>query len=304
MSEKKIVDGPKVCDKLRDLKIDTGVESKNGCKTECGVGCEDGCEPGCDTCHCEDSLDIFERCVQDPCSAACNDLDEEQSDCAVEEEHDCEPYMDDELDPLQENVVCDGHEYGRGPKGEKRARDGKNDCESRCSNCHRLRRWKTDGHADDPSEPVLRCSRTNSFMSQLSRQASRQSLPDAGDALDMSPGSRSRSRSSFSGTGAIPTHLYCLERFVSSELDSAAEFFFKGDSADENTRMASPVTSITSQHCPSILHATTSTSPVGSAGQTQTKEADRASPEAIPAFLTRRKSRMSSIEVSLLNSLS
>ncbi|SCV00284.1 LAMI_0G04038g1_1 [Lachancea mirantina] len=262
-----------------------------------------------DVCECDDSLDIFERCVQDPCSDAWEGLDEEASDC-------------DDEDVLLEGVQA---QYARAVPVQARQQtsgNSENTDMPRCSTCHRLRRWKKCADCD---EPMLRCSRTSSFMVQLSRQASRQSMPDAPDNalpspthhnLDASVSSRSRSRSSFSGSAAIPTHLYCLERFVSSELDSAtAEFFEPAEPTvsrephDETPQVArSPELPFNASQdscrskssCSSPSNSDTSPYPgLSNAAAPSSKN----STYSIPSLIHRRKSRVSSIEVSLLNSM-
>lgn len=255
-------------------------------------------------CGCEDELDIFERFVQDPCMDAWEGLDEEE---------DRSQWEDEELDP-----VCEGVEGF----GQKAAKTGKANI---CSNCHRLRRWKTAATSQDPEEPVLRCSRTNSFMSQLSRQASRQSLPDAGESTCTSPvqlasptqpsgqsleigpsytrpvsRSRSRSRSSFGATSAIPAHIYCLERFVSCELDSNAECFFKNEVSPHPTDSSATST----LGSPGASDPATSPHLSGALSSASSSNSAKALSDVQPLFLNKRKSRVSSIEVSLLNSFS
>ncbi|SCU89676.1 LANO_0D05952g1_1 [Lachancea nothofagi CBS 11611] len=252
-------------------------------------------------CECEDKLDIFERFVQDPCMNSWEGLDEEDGGDEEDEDDDDVPSQweeDEYLGAVQEGVEGFG---GRTAKSTTKP--------NVCTKCHKTRRWKTRGStAQDPDEPVLRCSRTNSFMSQLSRQASRQSLPDAseplqaGSSVEIGPtctGSRSRSRSSFGASSAIPAHLYCLERFVSCELDSAAECFFKKDlPAPHNSITTSPTASVGSPGSPTLSRVLSSSSSTNTA---------KNSPEAhsqAPFSLSKRKSRVSSIELSLLNSLS
>lgn len=123
-----------------------------------------------------------------------------------------------------------------------------------CSNCHGLRKPRSKSSASYngysfslDSNPV---SRTNSIVIPLSKQPTRQSIASSVGCLDtnntinnnslsfgsptnitdegaIDPKSSNGSRSSISlSTNAIPTHLYSLERYVSSELDSATESFF------------------------------------------------------------------------------
>ncbi|CAR22535.1 KLTH0D05764p [Lachancea thermotolerans CBS 6340] len=270
-------------------------EVKDSKKVSC---CSRASDPTENICECEDELDIFERFVQDPCMNAWEDLDEEGRPSQWE---------DDELDP-----VCEGVEgFAR-----KQVRTSK---PCICSNCHHPRRWKTSSTAQDFDEPVLRCSRTNSFMSQLSRQASRQSLPDPGEgtcgspthpgysqpSLEIGPSrsnsvSRTRSRSSFGASSAIPAHIYCLERFVSSELDSAAENFCRKDPLTLNT--VSPTTSTICS--PSGSDSATSPQMAGVLSSSSSTNSAKNNADIQPVFLSKRKSRVSSIEVSLLNSFS
>ncbi|SCU94743.1 LADA_0G10858g1_1 [Lachancea dasiensis] len=255
-------------------------------------------------CDCEDTLDIFERFVQDPCIDSWEDLDEGVAGAdgqhigkgpTNESEDQVVQFASGGVLSTTRKGVDQHGEYGEGKSSPPKA--------SICTKCHKQRRWITvsDDGQQDLDEPVLRCSRANSIMSQLSRQASRQSLPGSpeplliGGSVEIGPtaaSSRSRSRSSFGATSAIPSHLYCLERFVSCELDSAAESFFQKD--QKNLNLSSPASS-GSPSSPSLamhsasMHATDTAADIGG---------------HIPFSLTKRRSRVSSIELSLLKSLS
>ncbi|SCV01461.1 LAME_0G16358g1_1 [Lachancea meyersii CBS 8951] len=260
-------------------------------------------------CNCEDELDIFERFVQDPCMDSWENLDEDK-DVSTEPQD----YPDESSSQWEDEEYLDTVAEGVESLDYKASRVANPNV---CSKCHKLRRWKTGGSAaQDSDEPVLRCSRTNSFMSQLSRQASRQSLPDPTESMHIAggpggpateigascTGPRSRSRSSFGGSSAIPAHLYCLERFVSCELDSAAECFFKKDPPlHVCTSMASPTASVGSPGSPTLSRvlSTPSSSTTAKNGNDLTQT------QAHPIMpLAKRKSRVSSIELSLLNSMS
>ncbi|SCU92251.1 LAFA_0F09076g1_1 [Lachancea sp. 'fantastica'] len=276
-------------------------------------------------CNCEDELDIFERFVQDPCMDSWEDLDEDKDgdgdgegkgelhEHLQDEEYGSPKWEDEEvLDPVTEGVESMQYKGTRLGLGSGTGNQNPNVC----SKCHKLRRWKTGGSTtqDSADEPILRCSRTNSFMSQLSRQASRQSLPDSTENAVPSVGSpaengvnmsgswtRSRSRSSFGGSCAIPAHLYCLERFVSCELDSAAECFFRKNPPP-------PLTCTTSASADPPGSPTLSRVLSGSSSTSKPVQNDliqhstQTQLSTVP--LTKRRSRVSSIELSLMNSMS
>lgn len=276
-----------------------------------------------ESCECRNdcrNLGIFERSVQDPCSDACDDEDEEAD--ISELETDDALYFEDELDPLDEEGEGGAGSQLVDREGSRRrlftslARVARKLSSSnaqqvsKCNGCHRPRNARPNSKSyieqEDAGTSHLsqRCSRTNSFILQLSRQASRQSLPDASDyQIASATGGggggndiRSRSRSSVGGTSGIPTHLYSLERFVSSELDSATESFFNKEQKLEDPlspsspRLSSGVSSVSSTTT-TLNSGSNATSPCAATHNT-------------PLFLNQRKRKKSFIEISLAGSFS
>ncbi|AMD22920.1 HHR151Cp [Eremothecium sinecaudum] len=260
-------------------------------------------------CQCRNGMGIFERSVEDQGS------DVWYSDTSEEEKSDMEEEFDLSGDGGNEGRFAQktapevlGNEIGN--VSQQLDGDNKNgrlsiSPSANCSNmrgirkqqlCTRCGKVKTGMSPSrggfDPDDISFNRPRTNSIILQLSRETTRQSFLDStnaglatsSDGMNQEESScRLRTRSSFI---AIPTHIYSLEKYVGTELDSAAESFFDKDvklSASSPIGGQSSIASPTYPSCSSI--------------SSHSNVNDKLSPP--PLFLEKRKRRKSHIELSL-----
>lgn len=215
--------------------------------------------------------------------------------------------------------------------------DKRNSCECSCAccpNCHKFKRARSNSGVsfDLDSRQASRNrsissfggtafrpesssgSRAGSIVVPLSKQSTHASLGSCQDESTLSgacsqdgsggsPRTGCGSRSSIClSTNCIPTHLFSLERFVSSELDSATESFFNetkrlSDSTTPSDSIASSLSNLSLKN--SIPNTETSS---------VTSSVTPSSPRLMgskncPPFLDLRKRRKSFIEMSLAESL-
>ncbi|CDO92286.1 unnamed protein product [Kluyveromyces dobzhanskii CBS 2104] len=214
----------------------------------------------------------------------------------------------------------------------------KNSCV--CPNCHGLRKPRSKSSASNNgfslSADSNSLSRTNSIVLSLSKQPTRQSIASSmaySDTNNLSFGSPDHdneeptvidgkmpngSRSSISlSTNAIPTHVYSLERYVCSELDSATESFFdKSKQLCDETPTQEPLHTVSSsmtklslENSPRSSNSTLSSPTMArnrtlSETQSSTGPASQYSSTDPPPFLDARKRRKSFIELALSESFS
>ena len=192
--------------------------------------------------------EIFERGVQDPFC----------QDCDYEDETDVQSFLgsNDLNDFVNSKLASFSFENSSKPNNSHHSSSTNAGNTSRHIGNHtighHLRKIKTAPHhlygfvpanstnnSNEPIRPSPRRIRANSstLIHQLSRQSTRQSsLGDAADSCFDHKCIKPRSRHS-SGYG-IPTHLYGLEKYVSSELDSLAV------ANDQSNDLTSPLTSV------------------------------------------------------------
>ncbi|AET38156.1 uncharacterized protein Ecym_2425 [Eremothecium cymbalariae DBVPG len=285
-------------------------------------------QAGNEICQCKNGMKIFERSVEDQCSDVwySDTSDEDKSD--IEEELD--PLKEVEKHKHRKgrhngavNSCLDSKAGGGGLQGQgsgnmrkigtsRTASCGTTSTNKKsqiCSRCHRLKPVRSHSRsAFDLEELAINRPRTNSIMLQLSRQTTRQSFLDGnntttgsivthsandGNPLDETM-CRTRSRSSFT---AIPTHVYSLEKYISTELDSATESFFDKDVKISDSSPTEVQSSIASPNFPS---SSASISLSFASLSSNSNINDKLSPP--PIFLDQRKRRKSHIEMSLSES--
>lgn len=193
-------------------------------------------------------LNIFERAVQDPCCEGCDCEDDDF--CQGNEQ------SDEEHDPLEEEIRTATATRLASPAASSAATEG---AATATEEVHSSPKNPLVRHRSSPTTPVSRngrTSRSRANSATLIRQISRQSTFEAaappemsieeGQRMDFAPQQQpqpaQRTKSSCSG---IPTHLYGLEKYVSSALDalSTCDYEPSPASAQSSSIISSPLLS-------------------------------------------------------------